>query len=437
MEMKKISRREFIKIAGAAAVITKTEKVFGSQKIKMSKDFPTQTKTTIYRSSGTDPVSITQNLVNSLGGINSIIDKYDIVVIKVNSQWWKQGMTNTDVMVAIIELILEIPDFKGEIIVADNHQAQKNNSRGWTTALRNGRFNLNEIVQYFRDRGYRNVTKYHWHPAGSNPNPLQMDGYGNNVVNHPSEGDGYVWPKDLYYTCPYGNKCILAYPVFTSSYSGITIDLKNGAFSNGKYTGQPVKFINLSALNHHGPYAGVTGSIKNYMGVVDMSCGWPAPNPKGTYNPHHIGASPIFKFLSNKFILSRRKKIPGFNRVYYNPAIFRFRYTGGVLGRFMAKVRKADINIITAINIGWGSRLKPSMAFKSNTLLASKDPVALDYWAAENLLLPATKKAGAPEYYVKLNDPNNENGPFNAFIKETRRELGGTMDPSLIGLVET
>ena len=105
-----------------------------------------------------------------MGGIESIISKDDIVILKPNAQWWNQGMTNTDAMKAFIEEILRIPGFQGEIIVAENHHflhwLYGANIRGWTTNARNGSFNLNELVNFFRNKGYKNVTKYHWIDAG-------------------------------------------------------------------------------------------------------------------------------------------------------------------------------------------------------------------------------------------------------------------------------
>ncbi|MEA3296994.1 MAG: DUF362 domain-containing protein, partial [candidate division Zixibacteria bacterium] len=412
-----VSRREVIKLITALPPALYLQSILGCSNEQM-KDFPPETKTTIHKATGPDTATITRRMLDGLGGIDTLIDKNDIVILKPNSQWWHQGMTHTDVMAEFIRQVLAIPGFKGEIIIADNHQSKEPNSRGWTTSNRNGHYNYNELVDHFNDSGYPNVTKYHWHPAGPNPTPLQLDGAGDSVVEHPSQGDGYIWPKDFYYECPYGNRCILAYPIFTSSYSGVTIDLKDGAFKNGSYTGQPLKFINFSALNHHSGYAGVTASVKNFMGVVDMSCGYHGPEPAGYFNTHHIGASGLFRFMMrNRHTL---RKLPFFYELCLHPSVFRFRYTGGVLGQFMARIRRADLNIITAINIGWGSRTDTDMARRADTVLASTDPVALDYWAAANLLLPATIESGADDWYRKANDPTIPDGNLRRFLDECR-----------------
>jgi len=88
---------------------------------------------------GEPPDKNIRKLMKMLGGVESVFGKDDIVVIKPNSQWWLQGMTNTDSIVALIEMILALPGFSGEIIIADNHQFQEDNSRGWTTTTPNGR----------------------------------------------------------------------------------------------------------------------------------------------------------------------------------------------------------------------------------------------------------------------------------------------------------
>jgi len=432
-----LTRRTFLKTGGLVAALSALPAAHYLLRDKMIhplKPFPEQRRARVFRTQKAEPDRLVKRLVTMLGGIESLVGPEDIVVCKVNSQWWRQGMVNTDVLAAFIDLIVNRPGFSGEVIIADNHQSEVPDSRGWNTEYRQGQFNYNELVAWFSGRGFKNVSKYHWHPAGPNPAPLQFGGSGNSVVTHPGEGDGYIWPQDLYYECPYGQRSVLAYPVFTSAYSGTTIDLKNGAFRNGSYTGQPVRFFNFSALNHHGSYSGVTASIKNYMGVVDMSCGYPAPNPIHTFNTHHIGASRLFRTLAR--YNESLKNIPGFYRLYLHPDVFRFRFTGGILGAYMREIRRADLHILSAVYVGWGSRTDPEQAEKTSVLLASVDPVALDFTGADQVLLPATIRAGAPQKLIELNDPKIEEGPFRRFLEETRREFGGTMDPALIDIID-
>ena len=63
--------------------------------------------------------------VNTGQGPNGLFGADDVVLIKVNCQWDQRGGTNTDLLKAVIQALVEHPDgFTGEIIVADNGQAQ-------------------------------------------------------------------------------------------------------------------------------------------------------------------------------------------------------------------------------------------------------------------------------------------------------------------------
>ena len=365
-------------------------------------------------------------IIEMMGGIEKYIGPNDIVVLKPNAQWWNQGMTNTDAMQGFIDIVLNIPGFSGEVIIAENHQYEEDDSRGWTTEYRNGKYNLNELVEHYQRSGYPNVTKYHWRVAGTAKIILEGDAQGNSRVTGPQDGDGYVWMEDNYYLSPAGKKCVMTYPVFTSTYSGITIDLKNGAWINGKYLeDKKIKFINFSALNHHGWYCGVTASVKNLMGVVDMTCGFPGDSPQDTYNTHHIG-------ISKLILLTRKRMIWRIGKMdWFFPHCYRnFHHTGGVLGHFMKHVRLPEINIITAEQVGWGSRTDVAKSFRSKAILAATDPVALDYIAAREVLLPATP--ASEDNFRKLNDPDIYDRPFHKFIAETEKQGIGTLNPANI-----
>jgi hypothetical protein len=341
-----------------------------------------------------------------MGGIGRLIGREDIVILKPNAQWWNQGMTNTDAMMGFIQAVVEIPGFKGEVILAENHHcfALKGGCdiRGWNTAEPNGRFSLSGLVAYFQERGHSNVTKYHWLDAGLHSDdgvflkrtlrPLKR--WAKEIllprrarrVRGPEEGDGYVW-SDVEYR--YEDKKVkMSYPIFTSTFSGVTVDFRNGAWSRGRYTGQPVKFINFAGLNHHGDYAGVTASVKNYLGIVDMTCGYTGVTPEGYVNFHHIG-------------------VPGL---------------GGAVGTFMNTIRKADLNITAAEQVGFASRTDRRLAARTRTVVAGTDPVALDYYAAKHILRPL----GGP--VVELNDPDNAQGPFRRYLELCAAQGGGTCD---------
>ena len=372
--------------------------------------------------------------IELMGGIESLISPEDIVVLKPNAQWWCQGMTNTDAMQGFIDLVLAMPGFKGESIIAENHQYDGDNSRRWNTDKRNGSFNYNELVEYYQNQGFKNVTKYHWRVAGTTDLPLEGDAQGNCRVKGPEDGDGYVWQENNFYLAPSGRKCVMTWPVFTSAYSGIRIDLKQGAWKDGKWLeGKKVRFINFSAINHHGWYCGVTASVKNLMGVVDMSCGYPGDLPKDTFNTHFIGVSKLQELAKKRFIW----RIHNFKRVtqfcYRN-----FHHTGGALGHFMRHVRMPDLNIITAEWVGWGSRTDETKSFRPKAILTSRDPVALDYIAARDVLLPGTPTEEIDYYGLKysyLNNPDVKESPFRVFLEETVSQGVGTLSSKNILLV--
>jgi len=363
-------------------------------------------QSSIYEVKNGIPEQNTVKIIEMMGGITRFIGEDDIVVIKPNAQWWNQGMTNTNAIKAFIELVLNIPKFKGEIIIAENHHfySLRNscNIRGWTTKFRNGDFNFNELVEYFQNKGYRNVTKYHWINAGlyfekktlKNKilRPIKetaktiLNRNEGKIVTGPEDGDGYVW-TDIEY-CYNGKKTKMTYPIFTSKISNTIIDFKNGAWKNGEYTGQPVKFINFAVLNHHSNFAGVTSSVKNYLGIVDLTCGYKGAQPEGYFNFHSMG-------------------IPGM---------------GGAIGTFMKTIRKADLNIVTSEWVGFGSRIDTKLAARTKTIIASVDPVALDYYGAKYILYPLR----GPMAY--LNNPDNKKGPFRKYLELCCAQSNMTLD---------
>jgi hypothetical protein len=168
-----------------------------------------------------------------------------------------------------------------------------------------------------------------------------------------------------------------------------------------------------------------------------MSCGFPGDEPEDTYNTHYIGVSRLDKWNKNKFfrhVISRLGLSTAFLRYRYR----NFHFTGGALGCFMKNVRRPDLNIITAEIVGWGSRTDVTKSFHAKTVLAATDPVALDYIAARDVLLPATPK-GLHQYeglmYTQLNDPDDKKGPFYRFLLEAAQEGAGELSEEYIRVV--
>ena len=382
-----INRRDFLeKMIQAGGVIFLPDQLadLNSKRERIgSTDF-----SNIYVSRNGSPDKNLAKVMQMMGGIESVVGQKDIVILKPNSQWWNQGTTNISAMKEIIHLILRIPSFTGEIIIADNHQKYIPDSRGWSYKnVINGDSdanNLNQLVSYFNNAGFQNVTKYHW------------QGYdkGGKVVTGPSDGDGYV-QTHIEYTRN-GKATIMTYPIFTSSFSDITIDYKNGAWKNDVYINRKITVINMAGLNHHS--RGATSALKNHMGIVELPADDYQRNefgrfPDGHYNFHSIGSLEM----------------------------------GGALGTFLNTIRYTDLNIVTAEWVGWGNRVDPEIVAHAKTILASRDPVALDYWGTKNILYPFTPDDCEEKEY---HHPENTNGHLWKYLWECTNQDVGTMNES-------
>ncbi len=112
----------------------------------------------------------TQNidkLWDMLGGPESYFDPTDVVIIKANAQWPNQGYTHTGCIKAVIDRILAIPGFSGEVIICDN--VQEYGSTGAfgfdaTSGNRNHNWpdhNWDSLAAEYQGNGYP-VATYRW-----------------------------------------------------------------------------------------------------------------------------------------------------------------------------------------------------------------------------------------------------------------------------------
>jgi uncharacterized protein (DUF362 family) len=275
----------------------------------------------------------------------SLVGRDDVVLIKVNSQWDERGGTNTDLVKAIIESILAHPDgFAGEVVIADNGQAQygSSGSGGSLDWKRNNAVDTAQSMRKVADlfaSGHK-VSTVSWDPltqtrVGEYAEGDSRDGY---VVGaSPSSATGIV----------------VSYPKFTTRY-GTRVSFKLGTWdvASRSYDSERLKVINVPVLKSHSIY-GVTASVKHYMGVVsDRLSGHTAHRSVGT----------------------------------------------GGMGTQMAETRFPVLNVLDAIWInaapGRGPSTRYTQATRTDIIAASRDPVALDYWAAKNILIPAAEKLG-------------------------------------------
>lgn len=304
---------------------------------------------------------------------NGLISSDDVILIKVNSQWNERGGTNTDLVKSLIQIITEHPDgFSGEIIICDNGQAQFG-SEGSGGSL-NWRYNnaedisqsMQKVVDQFTSK-YK-VSTFLW------------DNITNNEVKEYLEGDykdGYIVYKE---SDPYTG-VIVSYPKFKTKY-GTYISFKYGVWNQTKneYDSNKLKVINVPVLKSHGTY-GVTASVKHYMGVVS--------DKLTNHNAHNSVGS-------------------------------------GGMGTQIAETRVPTLNIIDAIWINaipkGGPITSYNKAYQSKIIAISTDPIALDYWSAKNILMPASKKIGYTNV-ISLDPDYQEVRSFGSWLLRSKEAL--------------
>ena len=177
---------------------------------------------------------------------------------------------------------------------------------------------------------------------------------------------------------------IVSYPKFQTRY-GTFISFKKGIWDpvNKTYNSSKLKVINVPVLKTHGGY-GVTASVKNYMGVT-----------------------------SDK--LSRASGGRAHNSI-----------RNGGMGTQMAETRLPTLNILDAIWINANPRNGPSTSYnaatKTNIIAASTDPIALDYWAAKNILMPTANAKGYSDL-SSLDPDNKEPGSFGDWLRLSKEDI--------------
>lgn len=75
----------------------------------------------IYRAVNGPPAENLKKVINMMGGIETLLGREDVVVIKPNAQWWNQGAPNLAALKAFVELVMARPGgFNGEVVLAEN-----------------------------------------------------------------------------------------------------------------------------------------------------------------------------------------------------------------------------------------------------------------------------------------------------------------------------
>ena len=290
--------------------------------------------------------------VEDLQGPSGLIAFDDVVLLKINSQWTERGGTNTDLLKDLINTILNHPDgFIGEIIIADNHQGY-----GGMDHTKNNAENTSQSTQAVVDvfSSVLNVSTYDW----SKIRHIQVSEYSDGDTS-----DGYI----VYDSMDPDTGIYVSYPKFQTEF-GTNVSFKHGIW-NGTGFENRLKVVNLPVLKSHFIY-GVTGSIKNYMGVQSEILNG------GLANGHMSIA------------------------------------TGG-MGTLLTECGLPTLNIIDAVWVNANpypdSYCGPStgykMATRVNMLIAGVDPIALDFWAAKHILIQTAISIGYDDTHTL--DPEN------------------------------
>jgi uncharacterized protein (DUF362 family) len=308
---------------------------------------------------------------DTLSGPDGLIASSDVVLIKVNAQWKYRGATNSDVVRGVIQRILDHPaGFTGEVVIFENGQGRGSLNCNQSSGYPDGTVQANaenpaHSFTYLANTVFHSsgrVSAFLVDPIRSTPVPA-----GNHAIN------GYRTLNPH----PTSQSWNISYPCFTTA-GGHRVELKDGLWTGSSYDANRLKLINMPVLKTHGG-CGVTGALKLFYGVVSMTYA------SGGYHYGDIGK---------------------------------------VLGQMMAHVRAPDLNIMDCIWVCQGQLggYPASATSRRNTLLASLDPVALDYWAGKNILYPIN------------NDPNhNPDDPslytdsnFSQYLDQASAEINSS-----------
>jgi hypothetical protein len=407
-------------------------------------------KTTLYVGKSAGPAANVDAAMTNLGGMGKVVGADDIVIIKVSAQWWNQGMTNVAAVKRAIEHVLEIPGFKGEVVVFENthfHVPDKKPddparglTRAWThPSERNvdvpGWNKLGDLQPHFAGLGAP-VSFYGLVDGGSSAlagdpwfDPEHAHGVYGGDDRGPIAGadarDGYHWDFNKVFRVRRSRvadaKTPLTWPRFTSPRSGLVIDFKDGVMrrENGALVkdGRALKFINMTTANEHGS-TGFTGACKSPMGIVDMSAGALGTHPRvaGYQSVHYFG---------------RTGRPEGEKDPTWRMA--------GPLAYWNNNVRRADLYLTVAEWIAVTTpgydhtddmRHHKACAIKAGHVVAGTDPVAIDAYCVRNIVGP---NASTYKEMLALDNPDSK---VSRFLRYFRQAAGwGTLDEKLVTVV--
>ena len=203
---------------------------------------------------------------------------------------------------------------------------------------------------------------------------MLLDAYKNTVIGDSDHsGVGYR----AFNPHPSRKTWSISYPCFNTP-GGRRIELAKGIWTGAGYSNDNLRLINVPVLKTHGG-CGVTGALKLFYGVLSM----------------HFS-----------------------HAVYHNGGY------GQVFGEMFAHVRMPDLNIMDAI---WVSHKAlngtPGNTSRQDTLLASIDPVALDFWAGKYVIYPIDSN---PNHHPDLTGQYTDSC-FSQYLDDAAEEINACL----------
>jgi uncharacterized protein (DUF362 family) len=264
-------------------------------------------------------------------GTNGLIAPDDVVLIKVNAQWKYRGCTNSDLVRGLIQRILEHPQgFQGEVVIVENGQGRGSLACD-TSSSYNGN---NEVHANAQNESHSFLWLVDSLFRDSRVSAFLLDPIRSTFIGAGEhQANGYRTYENV------------SYPCFTTA-GGRRVELLEGIWNGASY-GTNLKLINVPVLKHHDTGGSeITGALKHMYGLVSMSDGQSG-----------------------------------------------FRHYGGLgetCGKMMVSVHTPVLNIMDAVWVSQGALTgyPASATYRADTIVASQDPVALDYWTAKHILYP-------------------------------------------------
>jgi hypothetical protein len=311
-----------------------------------------------------------------------LIASDDVVILKVNCQWSARGGTSSDLVKSMITTIVNHPDgFTGEIVIADNGQGH--GSLNWTHT--NSFYHNQSMADLIDSFPSHKISTELWDDLRD----FTVDDY--DVGNYT---DGYVRIPEWHSN----TRLYVSYPKWQTPF-GTFISFKQGIWdSETGFDSERLKVINLPVMKSHHVY-GVTACIKHYMGL-----------PQGT----------LVQSVDPTII-----------HEHFSIAL-------GGMGTLMAETRFPVLNILDCIwinanpiesgIINCGPSTSYTEASFTDIICASRDPVALDYYASKNILMTTAEYNNHTDYTTF--DPDHEpiaspylEESFHNYLNRSKNEL--------------